>query len=112
MPDILSLEAALGAAGVYLLSRLLWLLAHKAPARLPPGPKPSLLLGNIGDLPTPGEVECLFWAKHKELYGPLSCLSVLGRKIMIISDARIAFDLFEKRSTVYSDRPILPFTNL
>lgn len=108
--DTLALDVAVGVVGIYLLSRLL--SSRKTTARLPPGPKPNLIFGNILDLPTPGEVECLFWEKHKKLYGPLSCLSVLGRKIMIISDVKVAFDLFEKRSAIYSDRPVAPFTTL
>lgn len=110
MLDILVVDIALGAIGVYLLFQLV--LSRQPPTRLPPGPKPGLLLGNISDLPPPGVVECLFWMKHKELYGPLSCLSVFGRKIMIISDYSVAFDLLEKRNNIYSDRPLAPFTDL
>lgn len=36
---------------------------------LPPGPKGLPLIGNITDLPPPGEVEARHWLKHKQLYG-------------------------------------------
>jgi hypothetical protein len=40
-------------------------------AALPPGPKPKFLIGNLFDLPKPGELEWEHWLKHKDLYGPL-----------------------------------------
>ena len=36
-------------------------------------------------------------------------MSVFGQKIIIVNDAQIAFDLFEKKSSIYSDRPTLVF---
>lgn len=41
--------------------------------------------------------------------GPLSSVSVFGQHLIIVNDSRIAFDLFEKKSSVYSDRPTLVF---
>lgn len=107
--DVSSLlvNAGICATVLYLLSH--FLEPRKTSAPLPPGPAPKLLIGNLGDLPPKGAQEWLFWAKHKELYGPLSYLNVLGQKIMIINDHRVALDLLEKRSGTYSDRPVLPF---
>lgn len=103
----LLIDCALGIVGIYLLSRLLVLDTVSKP--LPPGPRPKWLLGSISDLPALGAAEWLHWAKHKDLYGPLSCLRVFGQTIMIISDYKVAVDLFEKRSVNYSDRPVLHF---
>ena len=100
-------DLALGTAGVYFIVRVC--RSSKYPAPLPPGPKGSLLLGNLKDLPSPGEKEWLHWSKHKERYGPLSYLRVLGQDMMIISDYRIAFELFEKRGANYSGRPVQQF---
>lgn len=36
---------------------------------LPPGPKGFPLLGNLNNLPKPGELEAHHWLRHKELYG-------------------------------------------
>lgn len=36
---------------------------------LPPGPGGFLLLGNINDMPKPGEPEWEHWLQHKDLYG-------------------------------------------
>lgn len=103
----LFVDAVAGVAAIYLLSR--FIRSPKLPAPLPPGPKPKLLVGNLNSLPPPNAKEWLFWKPHKDLYGPLSCLRVLGQTIMIISDYKTALDLFEKRSMIYSERPVLPF---
>ena len=96
----------LGVIGVYVIKSLVF--QRKTP-RLPPGPRPRPIIGNLFDLPLSDVQEWVHWGKHKTLYGPISSLSVLGQTIVIINDARIAFDLFEKRSSMYSDRPRLVF---
>ncbi|KAH6892392.1 cytochrome P450 [Thelonectria olida] len=72
---------------------------------LPPGPKGLPLLGNLNDLPEPGVVEAHHWLKHKDLYGPISSITVMGQTLVIINDTRIAFELLEKRSVKHSSRP-------
>ncbi|TDL20094.1 cytochrome P450 [Rickenella mellea] len=74
---------------------------------LPPGPKPLPLIGNLFDLPK--EYDWLHWAKHKELYGPISSVSVLGQNLILINDAQIAYDLLEKKSAIHSNRPSFVF---
>ncbi|KAF8525402.1 cytochrome P450, partial [Gautieria morchelliformis] len=70
--------------------------------RLPPGPPRKFLLGNVLDMPTQQEwVTFSQWAKQ---YGDLVYLNVLGQSIVIISSPDIAYELFEKRSSIYSDR--------
>lgn len=101
---MLILDIALGLTGLYLISR-----TRKNPVPLPPGPKRKFLLGNIKDLPPTGRPEWQHWIKHKELYGPISSISVLGQSIVIINDYRIALDLLDKRNANYSDRPRLRF---
>jgi hypothetical protein len=58
----------LGILGLYLLQKFLQLRNGKRPP-LPPGPKPKFLVGNLADLPKPGEQEWIHWLKHKDLYG-------------------------------------------
>jgi hypothetical protein len=41
--------------------------------------------------------------------GPLSSVSVFGQHLVIINDPQIAFELLEKKSSIYSDRPTLIF---
>jgi hypothetical protein len=79
--------------------------------RLPPGPKPLPLLGNINDLPPPGAVEHEHWLKHKDLYGPISSVTIMGKTLIIIHDAKITHDLLELASIKTSGRPTSVFAN-
>ncbi|KAL3462651.1 cytochrome P450 [Aspergillus heterothallicus] len=102
---------AAGLASLYILS----LVFHRASAStrpLPPGPKPLPLIGNVRDMPEPGAPDWLHWLKHKSIYGPISTVSVLGQRLIIVNDAKIALELLEKRSAIYSGRPSLPFADL
>ena len=81
----------------------------KSSARLPPGPQGLPLLGNISDLPPPGKLEYLHWLKHKELYGPISSVTVFGQTIILIHDKNIALELLEKRAAINSGRPKMKF---
>lgn len=44
--------------------------------------------------------------------GPISTVSVLGQRLIILNDANLAIDLLEKRSAIHSDRPKMPFAEL
>ncbi|KAH8111221.1 cytochrome P450 oxidoreductase OrdA-like protein, partial [Phellopilus nigrolimitatus] len=74
---------------------------------LPPGPRRLPVIQNLMDLPK--GLEGPHWAKHKDLYGPISSISAFGTTIVILNDAQITFDLLEKRSLIYSSRPTLLF---
>ncbi|EPS36614.1 hypothetical protein H072_9877 [Dactylellina haptotyla CBS 200.50] len=76
---------------------------------LPPGPKPLPIVGNLSDLPPPGPPEWEHWIKHKDLYGPISSITVLGQTIILIHDLEIAEDLLVKRAQNYSSRPHMFF---
>jgi hypothetical protein len=72
---------------------------------LPPGPKGVPFLGNVNDMPQPGMLECHHWLQHKDLYGPISSVTVLGQTFVIINDSDIAFELLRDRSAIHSSRP-------
>ncbi|KAL2844159.1 cytochrome P450 [Aspergillus pseudoustus] len=78
---------------------------------LPPGPKQKPIIGNLGDLPAPGQQDWVHWAKFRDLYGPISSITIFGQTIVILNDSRIAFDLLEKRSNIYSSRPKMIFAS-
>ena len=93
--------------GIAVLALKLILTPKRTPLPLPPGPKPKPIIGNYYDLPPAGTHEWHHWGKHKALYGPISSISVLGTIMIILNDPRVATDLLEKRSLIYSDRPRL-----
>ncbi|PAV18972.1 cytochrome P450 [Pyrrhoderma noxium] len=64
------------------------------------------------DLPKSGQHEWLHWAKHRRQYGPISSLSIMGHKLIIINDYTSAMDLLDKRSLNFSDRPDLTFAGV
>lgn len=51
----------------------------------------------------------LYEPQIDSLLGPISSVTVMGQAIIIVNDYNIALDLLDKRSAVYSDRPVLPF---
>jgi len=108
MSRVVSVEVALLLLAVYMVKRALF-DKKKNVAPLPPGPKGLPLIGNITDMPPTGMPEYQHWLKHKDLYGPISSVTVLGQVIIILHDKNIAHDLMEKRSTIHSGRPRMVF---
>lgn len=104
-----SLILVFGIAVAYLINRLVSSKKYKHP--LPPGPKGLPLLGNVNDLPKSGEgLEAHHWLKHKDEYGPISSVTVLGQTIVIINDAQIALELLRDRAQ-HSARPHMVFAS-
>lgn len=86
------------------------LVQRKNLERLPPGPKPLPLLGNIRDFPLGPEPEFRHWLTHKDLYGPISSLNVLGRTIIILHDKDAAHKILAE-TPVAADRPESEFAS-
>lgn len=76
---------------------------------LPPGPRGLPLVGNIGDLPPPGGLEWQHWLKHRDLYGPISSVTVFGQTIVLLHDLETALELLDKRGAKYSSRGRMVF---
>ncbi|KAI0408983.1 cytochrome protein [Xylaria palmicola] len=89
--------------------KIFLVLVKRKPGPLPPGPKGLPLLGNIADFPSPGQPEWEHWLKHKDIYGPISSVTLLGKTLVILHSPELAYELFEKRSSKYSTRPKLTF---
>ncbi|EPS37503.1 hypothetical protein H072_8825 [Dactylellina haptotyla CBS 200.50] len=79
--------------------------------RLPPGPKQLPILGNIRDFPPAGEPEFQHWLKHKDLYGPISSVTVMGMTLVIIHDKQAVHEILEKNASKTSGRPTMVFAN-
>ena len=72
-------------------------------APLPPGPIGLPIIGNLFELPH--SYPWLAYANWAEQYGDVISFQVFGRPAILVSSAKAATELFEKRSTNYSDRP-------
>ncbi|KAI0082355.1 CyP450 monooxygenase [Panus rudis PR-1116 ss-1] len=84
----------------------LWMRKRNCRAQsLPPGPKGNLLVGNIFDLPT--SVPWKTYQDWSRVYGDLIYLDLPKQPMVILGSAKAAFDLLDKRSDLYSDRPTL-----
>ncbi|TDL20319.1 hypothetical protein BD410DRAFT_725961 [Rickenella mellea] len=73
---------------------------------LPPGPRPTLWIGNLRDMPS-----CYTWLQYEawaKQYGDVVHVEVLGKHILILNSLETAVELCEKRSHIYSDRPRMP----
>jgi hypothetical protein len=88
--------------------------------QLPPGPKQKPIIRNLLDLPTENQwITVAEWSKKygtRLLYrgtfplalticqGDVIYLNVIGQNMIFLNSIDIALDLFEKRSSLYSDR--------
>ncbi|THH17578.1 hypothetical protein EW146_g3259 [Bondarzewia mesenterica] len=96
------LDALLVVGGLWLAKRL---LAKKSVAPLPPGPRGLPLVGNVFDMPK--TKAHLTFAKWSEEYNSdIIYVKVLGQPIVILNDAKMTMEMLDKKSSLYSDRPI------
>lgn len=103
LTDITWLDLGLAGVGIYLVKQV---LAQKNPAPFPPGPPGRPLVGNIPDMP---QVKpWLTFTEWGKKYGDISHVEVLGQHIMVLNSVKTAVEMLEKKSSVYSDRPVLP----
>ncbi|KAF5681229.1 hypothetical protein FHETE_18 [Fusarium heterosporum] len=79
--------------------------------RRPPGPRPFPLIGNVRDFPRQDVPEYQHWLQHKDLYGPVSSVTLFGTTLVIIHDKKAAQDVLEKASMKTSGRPSMTFAN-
>lgn len=124
MPSALNvLDVALALLGVLIVKAIVARKRHPTP--LPPGPKGLPIIGNVLDMPT--SHEWYKFAEWGERYGtsfnllhPLRrepntirqtgsiiSLNLLGQPLIVLNSAAHAVALLDKRSTIYSDRPVL-----
>ncbi|KAG0702304.1 cytochrome P450 [Suillus ampliporus] len=97
------LDICLASAGVYLVKQM---LTRKNPAPYPPGPLGWPLIKNLTDMPY--IKPWLTFAEWGKRYGDISHIEVLGQHIIVVNSVKTAIDMLDKKSTVYSDRPVLP----
>ncbi|KAL0957041.1 hypothetical protein HGRIS_003141 [Hohenbuehelia grisea] len=76
--------------------------------RYPPGPEPRWFGRTEA---TQGKLY-IQYTNLAKLYGPLVNVQSYGMRFFIVSSAKIADDLLEKRSNLYSDRIVSPVTKM
>lgn len=94
-----------------LVAYLAYRYASRPGRNLPPGPKPLPLLGNLRDFPPPDIPEYQHWLAHKDKYGPVSSVTVLGMTLVLIHDERAAQYILERSAARTSGRPRMVFAN-
>ena len=123
-PYLSSVSIILGCAA---LARLVRWRSH---TRLPPGPKGYPIIGNLLDLPPThvwekfgtwgkqyGRLSFLLHVTHVRCVcmlieffahaGGVTYINVLGQEMVILNSSKAAVDLLDKRSAIYSNRPIV-----
>ncbi|KAI0040385.1 cytochrome P450 [Auriscalpium vulgare] len=94
---------------VVLAGIVLWLVktilsSQRSSASLPPGPKGLPLLANLLDLPQKEQWKTFAdWGRR---YGPIVHVRALGQSFIILNDVHVAGDMLDKKSAIYSDRPV------
>ncbi|KAG1752629.1 cytochrome P450 [Suillus paluster] len=84
LTNVTWLDLCLSCIGVYLLKQI---FSEKNPVPYPPGPPGRPFIGNYGDI---------------------SHVEVLGQHIMVLNSVNTAMEMLDKKSSLYSDRPVLP----
>ncbi|KAG5991739.1 hypothetical protein E4U52_003373 [Claviceps spartinae] len=79
---------------------------------LPPGPKGLPIVGNVFDLPPAGTPEYEHWLTHKDAYGPVSSISILGTTIVILHSYEAQQELLVKKSSKTTARPTFYFSSM
>ncbi|KAI0311890.1 cytochrome P450 [Amylostereum chailletii] len=99
MPSVV----AICGIGLVLFSSLFRRCSGRRQHHLPPGPKGLPIIGNVAQLLD----RKWLMERCKHEYGDLVYLNVLGQSTIVINSQKIASDLLDKKSSIYSSRPRL-----
>ncbi|KHN94886.1 Cytochrome P450 [Metarhizium album ARSEF 1941] len=94
---------ALGLLSIFVVSVVQQYLCWR---RMPPGPRPLPLMGNIHQIP-----RSYPWRGYADMfkrYGPLVTMQFGPQKAVMIGSVEVARDLLDKRNSIYSSRPRVP----
>jgi len=82
------------------------LFTKKNPAPYPPGPPGFPIIGNVSDMP--GVKSWLTFTEWGKNFGSISHVEVLGQHMIVLNSMKTAMEMLDKKSSMYSDRPVLP----
>ncbi|KAJ3485898.1 hypothetical protein NLI96_g4619 [Meripilus lineatus] len=85
----------------------LWIRSRKPRLPYPPSPPAHPILGHLKTLPREYDEDA--YRTMADKYGGIMHFNILGKSIVILNSEKVANDLLDKRSAIYSDRPPLPF---
>ncbi|KAF7375480.1 putative monooxygenase [Mycena sanguinolenta] len=91
------------------VSVVLWNLSPRK-SNVPPGPRRWPIIGSI--LEVPRAYQWVTFSKWAKTYGSIVYVDAWGQPLFIINSAKVANDLLDKRSSIYSDRPTLTMATL
>ncbi|TFY59479.1 hypothetical protein EVG20_g7774 [Dentipellis fragilis] len=89
---------------VVFLALARYLLKPRRAAPLPPGPKGYPVIGNLLDMPK--SKEWLVFASLSGIVGDMVYVTMLSQPLLILNSLPLATALLEKKSLIYSDRPV------
>ncbi|KAF4615708.1 hypothetical protein D9613_012506 [Agrocybe pediades] len=88
-----------------ILVGIMFLKRKRALVALPPGPPAHPIVGHMFTMPQ--DVNSgIYFAELAKKYGDVACLRIPGKTMIILNSMRAAVDLLEKRSGIYSSRPL------
>ncbi|CCM01202.1 uncharacterized protein FIBRA_03250 [Fibroporia radiculosa] len=96
------LDCAVVALTVILLKNV---ITGKRKGALPPGPKGWPIIGNALGMPTSHHWKT--FTEWSEKWGEMTSFTIFGQPMVMLNSLEHAVELLNRRSTLYSDRPIL-----
>ncbi|KAJ7507869.1 cytochrome P450 [Mycena galericulata] len=82
----------------------------RQPTSAIPGPSRLPFIGNL--LQVPRKHPWVTFAQWKKVHGDIISIKIFSRNLVILNSVEAATELFEKRSTIYSERPLRPMAQL
>ena len=77
-------------------------------SRLPPGPFPFPILGNLPQLMIAGAAQHRYFASLAKKYGPIFCIQLGSKPVIVVSSSSLARVILHTHDKTFASRPPLP----